>query len=75
MIPEIVKDSIDRYVSDKIPTGGFIKAVLSNNLFEAFSRADNNNTKHMSDIVGYIYNEIPSECWGSPEIVEKWLKK
>ena len=73
MIPEYTKVSIDAYVKDKIPTGGFLYAVLTNNLFEAMSRADSNNLLAMHDICSYIYNNTPSSCWGSPEKVKEWL--
>ena len=73
MINPYTKDSIDRYVNDKIPPGGFLCAVLSNDLFEAFARADSINRATMFDIVDYIYNNTPNICWGSPEIVKEWL--
>ena len=68
-------ETIDNYVKYKYPPGGFVYAVLSNNLMEAFNRADSINTKYMKDIVSYVYNHIPMDCWGSKEIVDKWLKK
>ena len=75
MIPEHTKGGIDRYVNYHIPTGDFLYAVLTNNLKESFARADDENIKNMFDIVKYCYNEIPSECWGSPEKVKNWLSK
>src|SRR6266702_2435822 len=65
--------SIDRYVNNRIPAGGFLQAVLSNDLKEACARADNQNRYLLFEIVGYLYNEIPASCWGSPERVENWL--
>lgn len=67
------KGAIDRYVNDGVEAGGFVLAVLSNNLKEAFARADDENTRDMREIVGYCYNEIPSVCWGSPEKVKAWF--
>lgn len=64
---------IDRYVDHRIPTGGFLEAVLSNDLREAFGRADIQNRYLMFDIVSYLYSEVPSACWGSPERVKNWL--
>ena len=66
--------SIERYVSRRIPTGGFLEAVLSNDLKEACARADNQNRQLLFEIVGYIYNEVPAQCWGSPEKVNLWLR-
>ena len=72
-IPQRTKESLDKYVNEKIPTGGFLLAVLTNDLFEAVERADIDNKKALNDICRYIYNEMPSACWGSPQIVKKWL--
>ena len=73
MIPPTIKYQIDEYVKDKIPPGGFLNAVLSNNLMEAFVRADENNAFHMKDIMMYLYNNVPFTCWGSPESITEWL--
>ena len=75
MIPELVKESLDRYAKDKIPTGDFLRACLANDLMEAVGRADIINMRHLQDIASYIYNEIPSSCHGSYDIVREWLKR
>lgn len=72
-IPDYLKTGLDRYAADHIPTGGFLRAVLNNDLFAAFARADSTGALVLHDIVGYCYNEIPAECWGSPERVQAWL--
>ena len=66
-------DSLKRYADMGIPTGGFLRAVLENNLMEAFGRADRQNSEDMAEIVGYVYNEMPIGCHGSPEKVRAWL--
>jgi len=73
--PKNVVDSLRRYVVDRIPTGGFLQAVLENNLMEAVGRADHVNIQCLPDICCYVYNEIPDSCWGSPEAVTAWLEK
>lgn len=75
MIPDYTKEGIDSYVNDRIPTGDFLYAVLTNNLSEAFARADETNQRHMFDIVEYCWNKIPAACWGSKEKVAKWLSE
>lgn len=72
-IPERTRQAIERYAQQKIETGGFLRAVLENNLQEAFARADEENRELMFEIVKYCYNKIPAECWGSPEKVQCWL--
>lgn len=70
---EDIKATLNRYVKDKIPTGGFLEAVLSNDLVGAVSRADSDNLQRIPEIVKYIYNNLPSGCWGDSETVTKWL--
>ena len=73
MIPQCTKDAIDRYVADRCPVGGFLEAVLSNDLAESFGRADEENRANLFDIVKYCWNEIPGNCWGSRKKVLDWL--
>lgn len=68
-----IKEAIDRYVKDKIPTGGFLKSVLSNDLVGAITRADHINKADLEEIVHYCIWNIPSNCWGSPEIYRSWV--
>jgi hypothetical protein len=70
--PEII-ESLRRYADHHVPTGGFLRAVLSNDLLEAVIKADDDNRTALVDIVGYCYEEIPHDCWGSPERVRAWL--
>jgi hypothetical protein len=72
---DLTKRTIDDYVQHGYPPGGFVTAVLENNLKEAFARADNNNAIDMHEIVAYCYNHIPSSAWGSPEKVSAWLER
>ncbi len=66
-------ESLQRYAEHKTPTGDFLRAVLCNDLREAFARADEGNRKVLFEIVAYCYYELPASSWGSREKVEKWL--
>jgi hypothetical protein len=70
-----IKEAMDRYANTGCPLGGFLTAVMENNLMEAFGRADEDNTRDMREIVAYVYNEMPGTCHGSPEIVAEWIKR
>jgi hypothetical protein len=72
-LPENIKSTLDMYVSHRIPTGDFLYAVLTNDLFAALSRADDLNRYRLYEICNYIYNSIPFNCWGSKETVNAWL--
>lgn len=67
------KKAIDRYVENGIPTGGFLKAVLENDLSGAITRADPKGLENLPHIVCYVYNEIPGSTWGTPNRVSIWL--
>lgn len=67
-------EALKRYVENRCPTGDFLEAVLSNDLREAFGRADEHNRETMFEIVCYCWNELPAVCWGSRERVKDWLK-
>lgn len=69
-----IKFSLDEYIVHRVPTGGFLNAVLTNNLFEAFSRADLGNRRNMFEIVSYIYQNFPIGSYGSPKLVKEWLE-
>jgi len=72
-IPQRILESLGAYVNERRPTGGFLRAILENNLMEAMGRADEDNRQCLFHIVSYIYNELPMDCWGSPEKVRDWL--
>lgn len=71
----IIKQALDNYGTDGVPTGGFLRAVLSNDLFLALRKADIDNQHDIFEIVHYVYNELPGNCWGSKEAVAAWLEK
>lgn len=73
VIPKNVRESLDRYIVQGIEPGGFLMAVLQNNLMEAVGRADHINIGYLKDICGHIYNNLPSTCHGSPEKVRAFL--
>lgn len=65
--------ALERYLNNGIMPGSFLTAVLENNLCEAFGRADSGNSANLKNIVGYIYNNFPSNAWGSRERVDNYL--
>lgn len=73
MRPDI-KAGLDRYRDDHVPTGGFLRHVLENDLFGAFAKADEGNQCDMLSILQYIHNNLPIGCYGSPEQVKEWLE-
>jgi len=72
-IPPHMMDGLTRYIEHGIAPGGFLTAVLENNLREACARADDINIRNLPAYIAYLYNDAPSACWGSPEKVDAWV--
>lgn len=71
-VREDIIESLNAWGTIGRPTGGFLEAVLSNDLEEACARADYTNLWTLPAIVAYVYNELPGMCWGSPARVKEW---
>lgn len=74
LIPEHCREGMHDYIMNGIRPGGFLCAVLSNNLIDAFARADSINSARLEDYAKFLSNYAPQECYGSPETVDLWCK-
>jgi len=72
-IPQYTLAALTRYVEKGFQPGGFLTAVLANDLFGAVGRADAENSQALKAIVEFVYNQMPSNSWGSREAVQDWL--
>lgn len=73
-IPKHIIESIDKYVNNKIAPGRFLRSFLENDLKNALLSASPSSKKYLIEIFNYIYDEVPSGCWGSKEVVSNYLK-
>lgn len=71
-IPARMGHGIKLWIEKGIYPGGFLTAVIENNLKEAVGRADDENVRNLPAYVAYFYNEAPAGCWGSEEIAGLW---
>ena len=71
--PVDIKEGLDDYIKIGLPPGGFLNAVLENDLIGAFGKADSNNMRNLLHICSYVYNRLPSNSWGSRDKVTNWL--
>jgi len=74
-IPDHLREALDAYAERGRPVGGFLTAVLEDSLSRAISCADEISLAALVDIVKYVYNELPSGCWGSRDKVDAWYKQ
>lgn len=72
-LPEGLRVGMCRYIEGGILPGSFLKAVLANDLMNACAHADHVNRQRLFDIVDWLYNEAPGNCWGSPEKMQVWI--
>ncbi len=74
-LPEHMQGAMRRYVENGIEPGGFLTAVLCNDLMRAIGRADSINKGRIHDYVTWLYNSAPPSCFGSEEKVTAWIAK
>jgi len=76
LLPKHLKASVWRYIEERQRPecdGGFLQAVICNNLVESYRRIDKKDKERLLDIIAFFYHEAPGNCWGSPEKMEAWL--
>lgn len=73
--PEHISEGLKNYILNNISTGGFLHAVLVNDLFGAFGRADEINKEQMHQIIQFLHNEVPAVCFGTQEKYIAWLSR
>ena len=66
--------ALELYRDEHRPTGGFLRAVLENDLLEAVGRADPVSLAAIREIVLWAHWELPGGSHGSPAAVEAWLR-
>ena len=74
-IPQRMMGGIKRYVNDHIRPGGFLSAVICNDLKLSIGLADEENMENLPAFVNYFYNYTPYNCHGSPKKMKEWLSK
>lgn len=69
--------ALRRYADDHIETGGFLRAVLEGDLYQAVYHADRENLClcRIPEIVFYIRQHLSESSYGSREAVDGWLDK
>lgn len=61
-IPAHTINGLVSWVYDGNMPGGFLQAVLDNNLIEALGRADSENIVALDAIARFVYNWCPMDC-------------
>lgn len=72
-VPPGLQAGIARYLVDRIRPGGFLCAVLANDLRDAIARADEDSREGLGALVTFLDAFAPVDAWGSPGALEAWL--
>lgn len=68
-------NAIVGYVNEHRPVGDFLESLVSDKLVQTFQYADDNNSEHVRDIVGWFYNHPTAACWHDRLAYQRWLAK
>jgi hypothetical protein len=71
-IPVHMRDGVVSYIVQGQRAGGFLTAVIVNDLRKAVRAADGTNVNKLKNYVVFFDNHAPMGCWGSVEAYSKW---
>ena len=71
--PVHLQKGVDRYVNERLETGGFLRAVLENDLTGALNHADPESRECLYEVWDYVNETVPPQAWGGRMEVLNWL--
>lgn len=72
-LPDHMEESLRLWINHGRQPGHFLTACIENDLVNAAHRADSLATVSVLPVImGWMYNEAPSPCWGSREKRLAW---
>lgn len=74
-LPVHMQECMKLYLEEGIEPGGFLYAVLCNDLMGACGNADMINLHLLPIYARFLYNEAPIGSFGSPEKVANYIAK
>ena len=70
--PEHLRAGLTLYLTHGSRPGGFILAVLRNDLVDAIHRADGTSAAHLHAVLGTVRDGLPADAWGNKRAVDAW---
>ena len=64
--PQMVR-ALESYRDVHLPTGDFLRAIITNDFMRAAQHADDDNLANLPAYAAYVYNELPYNIHGSQE--------
>lgn len=78
-IPAPVLHALQRWAATGAEPGHFVRAVVRNDFMGAISHADDRSLAAIREIMWYVYNQLPGDCWQRnptvSETLDKWQRQ
>ena len=74
-VPDHLREGLDAHLCDGRPVGGFLTAVLSDELTHAVARGDETSLSGLWGLMHFLVCEAPAGSWGSPAAVAAWRER
>lgn len=72
-IPLHAQDTLENYLLRGWSPGGFLTAVLANDLMRACTSCDPTNRQSLVDIAKWVQHRAPTGSWGNYDTVDAWI--
>lgn len=73
-VPEHIRAGITNYFEHGLHPGGFVSAVVANDLTRAVQSADHENRKHIPSITRWVSYNAPAGSRGSWASFDNWIE-
>ena len=74
-IHEDCRHALFNYLVKGWEPGGFLTAVLTNNLYRAAQVADFENRQRLAWVARWVTHALPQICYGSAEAMDQWMAR
>lgn len=74
LCPPHLQQSITEFVTFGRPTGGFLRAVIENDLLESVARADPQNVVLLPHVAQFVRENVPASLLGSAEAYDRHVE-
>lgn len=73
-VPQHLRGGLSRYVEQGIRPGDGLLSILEDRpLSQVLARVDAETAAALLEIYRFLYNNVGSPAWGSPERVKDWI--
>jgi hypothetical protein len=74
-VPQHLRNGLARYILHGIRPGGFLDALLVNDLRLSVHRADAESLRAIPQVLEFLHWNAPSACYGTPQRHDAWMER